>query len=116
MGRTPGELATGGEGGADDNSENVVVGLVDKRNEDYVETFRSFSGAGTSLGTTVTSTDGIFDPSTLPDPTTLAAADGASSSTTSVAVRLANGKRKIVKLALTATVADLAAQLRDDRQ
>lgn len=110
MGRTPGELA--GAGG-EDNSENVVVGLIDKRNEDYVETFRSFSGAGTSLGTTVTSTDGVFDPTALPDPTTLAA-DEASS--TSVAVRLANGKRKIVKIALAATVADLAAHLRDDAE
>jgi UBX domain-containing protein 1 len=107
MGRTPRELAHDSEG-----SSNIVVGLVDKRNQDFVETFRSFSGAGTSLGTTTTSTDGVFDPTALPDPTPPAAAAGVE--TTSVAVRLANGKRKVVKIALTSTVADLAAHLRDD--
>ena len=41
MGRTPRELADEG---------NVTVNLVDKRSQEYVETFRSFSGAGASLG------------------------------------------------------------------
>lgn len=102
MGRTPRELAEEGNG-------NVVVGLVDKRNEDFVETFQSFSGAGTSLGTTSSaSAGGTFDPSTLPEPP---AAEG---DTTSIAVRLLNGKRKIVKIALTSAVTDLAANLRSE--
>lgn len=102
MGRTPRELAEEGNG-------NVVVGLVDKRSEEYVESFRSFSGAGASLGTTGSaSTGGTFDPSTLPEPST-AAPEG--TTTTSIAVRLLNGKRKIVKIALTATVTELAAHL-----
>lgn len=105
QGRTPRELSDG-------NNGNVVVGLVDKRTEDYVETFQSFSGAGASLGTTSSSVDGsgVFDPASLHEPA--AAADGAA--TTSIAVRLPNGKRKIVKVALTSTVTDLAAHLRDD--
>jgi len=102
MGRTPRELAEEGNG-------NVVVGLVDKRSEEFVETFRSFQGTGASLGTTSSAaTGGTFDPSALPEPS---APEGA---TTSIAVRLLNGKRKIVKIALTATVTDLAANLRSE--
>jgi UBX domain-containing protein 1 len=105
MGRTPRELAQDVEGG------NIIVGLVDKRSEDYVESFRSFSGAGASLGSTANaSTDGLFDPSALSAPAETA--DGAA--TTNVAVRLPNGKRKVVKIALNATVHDLAAHLREE--
>ena len=109
MGRTPRELM-------DDTSmggNNIVVGLIDKRSEDYVEPFRSFSGAGATLGssaTSATSTEGVFDPQTLPPPP----ADGVTGATTNVAVRLPNGKRKVVSISLNATVHDLAIQLRDD--
>lgn len=109
MGRTPRELVADQDGG---ENGNVVVGLIDKRREDYVESFVSFSGTGASLGTTTTSTDGIFDPTTLPD--TISTTDDDSNNTTSIAVRLLNGKRKIVKILLTATVADLAAHLREE--
>lgn len=104
MGRTPRELVQE-EGG------NVTVGLEDKRNEDYVETFRSFSGQGTSLGgtTATVSSDGTFDPSVLPE----APAIDESQPTTSIAVRLLNGKRKVVKINTSATVATLASHLRD---
>ena len=44
QGRTPAELV-GGDGGGD-----ITVGLMDKRSEDYVESFQSFSGAGATLG------------------------------------------------------------------
>lgn len=112
-GRTPRELAEDNTGGGGSSNSNIVVGLVDKRSEDFVETFRSFSGAGASLGTTaVTSTGGVFDPSTLAEPS--AAAGNGNVETTSVAVRLPNGTRKIVTIALSATVADLAAHLRAD--
>mmetsp|Transcript_19930 Transcript_19930/g.37799 ORF Transcript_19930/g.37799 Transcript_19930/m.37799 type:complete len:249 (-) Transcript_19930:85-831(-) len=103
MGRTPRELIPE-EGGGD-----VTVGLVDKRNEDYVETFRSFSGAGTTLGApSAASAGGTFDPATLPSPPP---AVDAGRPSTSIAVRLLNGKRQVVKVNLDATVNDLAAHL-----
>lgn len=101
-GQTPDELRGDGPGG------NTTVGLIDKRGEDYVETFRSFSGAGQSLGgsTVEVTTDGVFDPSSLA--AAPAAVDGP---TTSIAVRMLDGSRKVVKIALSATVQDLAAQI-----
>lgn len=104
MGRTPRELIPE-EGGGD-----VVVNLVDKREEDYVETFRSFSGAGTTLGggSSTTSTGGNFDPAVLPSPPPTVDTGRPS---TSIAVRLLNGKRQVVKINLDATVQDLAAHL-----
>ena len=104
MGRTPRELIPE-EGGGD-----VTVGLVDKRNEDYVETFRSFSGAGNALGagSASSSASGTFDPATLPSPPPSVDAGRPS---TSIAVRLLNGKRQVVKINLDATVQDLAAHL-----
>lgn len=102
QGRTPRELEEEGSGG------NVMVGLVDKRDQDYVEEFRSFSGAGTSLGSTApATTDGTFDPATLTAP----AAVDESQPTTSIAVRTLAGKRQIVKINLSSTVQDLAAHL-----
>jgi UBX domain-containing protein 1 len=107
MGRTPRELM-------DDTSmgNNIVVGLIDKRSEDYVEPFRSFSGAGATLGSTATSassTEGVFDPQSLPSQP----AESIAGTMTNVAVRLPNGKRKVVSIALGATVQDLAILLRD---
>jgi SEP domain/UBX domain len=103
-GRTPPELA----------AADTVVGLIDKRGEEYVETFQSFSGAGASLGnnnnTSETPTGVVFQPSSATAPDTAAA-----SSDTRIAVRLPNGTRRIVQLnSTTNTVADLAAQLPAD--
>ena len=114
LGRTPRELVESTDG-TTPASTNIVVGLIDKRSEDYVEPFRSFSGAGSTLGggATTASTDGVFDPNTLPS-TPSETSDG--ESTTNIAVRLPNGKRKIVKIALSATITDLAIQLRDDAE
>ena len=115
MGRTPRELVESTDGSIPTTNTNIVVGLIDKRTEDYVEPFRSFSGAGATLGggTTTASTDGAFDPNTLPS-TPLETSD--TETTTSIAVRLPNGKRKIVKIALSATITDLAIHLRDDAE
>jgi UBX domain-containing protein 1 len=99
MGRTPRELTEEG---------NVTVNLVDKRSEEYVETFRSFSGTGTSLGTpTTSSSDGLFEPSSS---STLPQVD-MSRPSTSIQVKLLNGKKQVVKINLDATVATLASML-----
>lgn len=105
MGRTPRELS--------EEDENVVVGLVDKRDQDYEEEFRSFSGQGTSLGTSAAtaSANGTFNPVELPE-TPPAVDDGKPA--TSIQVRLSNGQRRVIRINLNATVADLAANLRSD--
>jgi UBX domain len=107
-GRTPPELA----------AADTVVGLIDKRGEEYVETFQSFSGAGASLGgntnnTSETPTGVVFQPSSSTASPATAAATAPSD--TRIAVRLPNGTRRIVQLhSTTNTVADLAAQLPAD--
>lgn len=102
MGRTPAELAPeGGDG-------NVTVGLVDKRQEDFVETFQSFSGAGATLGASnIAVTGSTVDPSSLP----LAQDLDASRPSTSIQVRLPNGKRQVIKINLDVPVLQLAAQV-----
>lgn len=103
VGRTPRELLP------EDGNGDVVVGLVDKREEDYVETFRSFSGAGQSLGGSAPASEGgTFDPASLLAPP-LALDAGRPS--TSIAVRLLNGKRQVVKINMDGTVQDLATHL-----
>ena len=97
-------------------TQDVTVGLIDKRSEDYVEQFQSFSGAGATLGTTTTSSTTTtstttVDPNTLPE--TPPAVD-ANQPTTSIQIRLPDGKRKVLKLNLTMTVRDLAAHLRTE--
>jgi UBX domain-containing protein 1 len=119
MGQVPPELAqdtaSGGGGGG---LGGVTIGLVDKRREEYVETFRSFSGAGATLGggTSSSSPDDALqgststvDPASLPDTTPV----NADQPTTSVAVRLPNGQRRVVKVNLDMTVLQLAAHVRD---
>lgn len=102
MGRTPRELAEQGD---------VKIGLVDKRSEEYVETFRSFSGAGTALGASgAVSEDGVIDPSTLLESTPV----DEGQPVTSVQVRLMNGTRRVLRMNLSSTVAQLAAHLRED--
>lgn len=119
-GQTPTELRGDGTTGGGNN--NITVGLIDKRKEEYVEQFRSFSGAGQSLGsgaaafassaaatTSVGGTEqraGVFDPSNLPLAPTLATTPA---TTTSIAVRMLDGKRKVVRIDPGATVAQLAA-------
>lgn len=101
-GRTPRELLEEGD---------VTVGLIDKRSEDYVEQFSSFSGEGTSLGSAAAaSTDGVMDPSSLPEPPPL----DESSPTTSIQVRMMNGQRRVIKINTSATVLQLASHLSND--
>lgn len=101
-GRTPAELVEGSEAGS------ITVGLVDKRQEDYVETFRSFSGAGATLGAgSAIVTGSTVDPTQLPEPQPL----DASRPTTSIQVRLPNGKRQVLKVNLDVPVLQLAAHI-----
>ncbi|OEU05963.1 SEP-domain-containing protein, partial [Fragilariopsis cylindrus CCMP1102] len=108
-GQTPSELRGDGNGG------NITVGLIDKRKEDYIETFRNFSGEGNTLrsgndatvdGTATTTTTDIFDPSSLPSPE---ANTSDSSDITSIAVRMLDGSRKILKISCNGTLEQLAA-------
>lgn len=93
-GRTPRELVEeAGEGG------DVTVGLVDKRGEDYSapeRPFQSFSGEGTSLGSSgaAPAEGGVITP------TSDAAAPelDAGRPSTSIQVRLLNGRRLVVKV------------------
>jgi len=99
-GRTPRELLGDGD---------VTVGLIDKRKEEFVETFSSFSGQGNSLrGSSAASPDGLIDPASLPE--TPPAVDD-SQPTTSIQVRLVNGQRRVVRINTLSTVADLAAHI-----
>mmetsp|Transcript_25887 Transcript_25887/g.37101 ORF Transcript_25887/g.37101 Transcript_25887/m.37101 type:complete len:256 (-) Transcript_25887:1955-2722(-) len=103
-GLTPRELVS-------DNGtrSNIAVGLVDKRTEDYVETFRSFSGAGQSLGVSPgPSASGVIDPNAYVMPSTNAAKDG---KPTSIQVRLLSGKRLVVKVLLNASVHALVQEI-----
>ncbi|KAG7359455.1 SEP domain containing protein [Nitzschia inconspicua] len=109
MGKTPPELVE------DAGSSGITVGLIDKRSEEYVETFRSFSGAGNTLGGAGTasasatgSTVGVFDPATLPETPPV----NESQPTTTIAVRLPNGQRKVVKVNLSMTVLEVATHIR----
>jgi UBX domain-containing protein 1 len=120
-GQTPRELLTdassgtgagAGAGGAAGGS--VVVGLIDKRKEEYVEEFRSFMGEGNSMqpsATAAPAASGIFDPATLPTTPPATPAAG-STDATSIQIRLLSGARQVVRISLSSTVADLAAHLR----
>lgn len=108
MGRAPAEF-----GGGD-----VSVGLIDKRSEEYVHTFSSFSGQGNSLGSSSTlagadlpsaaTSSATIDPAALPSEPP---AVDASLPTTNIQVRLVNGQRRVITINTTSTVADLAAHV-----
>ena len=132
-GQTPMELLPGADGNiptsgsAGGGIRNITVGLVDKRKEEYVETFRSFSGAGATLGASSDggaagtagaagggiNTNGIFDPSSLPVPNVGHAGgsttEGGADEITSIAVRMLDGKRKIIHIRLDSTIEELVA-------
>jgi UBX domain-containing protein 1 len=119
-GQTPRELLTdtpsgGAAGGAAAGpGGSVVVGLIDKRSEEFVQEFRSFQGEGNSMQPAAASATvaGIFDPATLPE--TPPTAPTGSDPTTSIQIRLLSGARQVVRLALSSTVADLAAHVRNE--
>uniref|UniRef100_A0A7S2VZR9 UBX domain-containing protein n=1 Tax=Eucampia antarctica TaxID=49252 RepID=A0A7S2VZR9_9STRA len=92
-GMIPPELSSSGSGG------NVTVGLVDKRNEEYVEQQQSsFTGTGNVLGsTTINATDdGVVTSSVSENAPTL----DTSRPHTRIMLRLANGKREVLKVNL----------------
>jgi UBX domain-containing protein 1 len=102
-GRTPRELQ--GEG-------DVVVGLIDKRKEEYKEEFRSFSGQGASLGTRAASAgdSGVLSADELADAPAPAAVDEGQPAT-QIQVRLLNGQRLVIRTNLNASVSELAARI-----
>ena len=114
-GMVPRELSeeAGGDG-------DVAVGLVDKRGEEYDPSkhgtdsgsgsggFQSFTGEGQGLGgTTSTSTGGVIDPNSAGTPQTL----DESKPSTSIAIRLLNGKRIVVKVNLDSPVSELGQHI-----
>jgi len=109
MGRTPQELVDE----SSDSGGNVVVGLVDKRSEDYVEEFRSFSGHGQAVGSEGGAAALSADDPTVFVPSSLSAPDSAAAgvTTTAIQVRLDGGQRRVVRLPLTSTVSELAAHV-----
>lgn len=105
------EAAEAGQNG------EVMVGLVDKRNEDYDPEkhgkcdsgdggFQSFSGEGQTLSSgsgPPSAVGGVIDPSAASAPQPL----DAGRPSTSIAVRLLNGKRIVVKINLDSPVAEI---------
>ena len=105
QGRVPRELASESDAGG-----GVEVGLIDKRKEEYVPTFSSFSGAGESLGSasnTTSSSEGVFTPSS--DATAMSPASG--DGVTSVQIRLLSGKRVVIKMLKTSPVQELGERI-----
>ena len=121
-GVTPRELYEGSnEDGSARGVGNMEVGLVDKRNIEYEDdqnrgagaggggaTPTAFSGAGQSLGSSVTSSEGVITPSS--DTKTAPTADESKPQTT-IQIRLLNGKRLIVKCNLDDTVQTLVLHI-----
>lgn len=110
----------------------VMVGLVDKRSEEYDPEkhgqqgsggnaagdgggFESFSGEGQSLGAqvsgaasaTTASSEGVIDPSNASVPQEL----DSSRPSTSVAIRLLNGKRLVVKVNVDSPLTELGQHI-----
>ena len=100
QGKIPAELAQGTGG-------KLNVGLVDKRQEEYVEQFRSFSGQGAALGSSAVQGN-TLDAGSLPEASSL----DTSRPSTSIAIRLPNGQRKVIKINLDSTVLQLAAAVK----
>ena len=93
-----------------------LVGLIDRRTDDYVQIIQPFAGTGTTLGggqQQRLNNDGIIDPTTFPTEIITTTTTTTTSTMTTVAVRLMNGQRRIVTLPVTATIWDMAMQLKD---
>ena len=110
-GRTPKEMGVDQEGNPIEGE--VVVGLVDKRGEDYAQPqergFAAFDGEGTSLGSAATpaTAGGVI----APDASAVAPRVDHTQPTTSIQVRLASGKRLVVQVNRSAAVHDVAAAI-----
>ena len=120
-GLIPRELREDSEGGGE-----VMVGLVDKRGEEYDEQrhgqqgaasgggFQSFSGEGQSLvdsstSSTAAPSGGVINPNTMT--TTPPPPLDATQPSTSIAIRLLNGKRLVVKINLSSPVSELGQHI-----
>mmetsp|Transcript_39331 Transcript_39331/g.57864 ORF Transcript_39331/g.57864 Transcript_39331/m.57864 type:complete len:262 (+) Transcript_39331:34-819(+) len=108
-GMTPRELSEEASGG------DITVGLVDKRGEEYVETFQSFSGGGQSLGSAVAAAssasgegEGVINPAAT---TPLESPSTAEGETTSIQVRLLSGRRIVTRVPVAGTVHNLVDQI-----
>lgn len=134
-GMIPRELSEEAQQNSDGDTPEVMVGLVDRRGEEYdserhgkqestgggggsgASGFQSFSGEGQSLGATTSaaagsatasaSGGGVIDPS---DAGTPRAVD-ASRPSTSIAIRLLTGKRLVVKVNLDSPVSELGQHI-----
>ena len=127
-GRTPAEMSLDEHG--EPMEGEVVVGLVDKRGEEYDPAnhsggsgasagggggggggggFAAFDGEGTSLGSAATpaTSGGVIAPDSDATPPTL----DSSQPTTSLQIRLLDGTRLVIKVNTTATVGDVAATI-----
>lgn len=107
-GMIPPELSASGNGG------NVTVGLVDKRSEEYVEQQTSFTGTANVLGgTTINATDdGVVTSVSSEDKPTL----DESSPHTRIMIRLANGKREVLKVNLDWALSSILSLLPPSEQ
>mmetsp|Transcript_21355 Transcript_21355/g.30706 ORF Transcript_21355/g.30706 Transcript_21355/m.30706 type:complete len:276 (-) Transcript_21355:136-963(-) len=123
-GQTPRELLMEDQEGGAGPGSDMTVGLIDKRNEEYVPTFKSFRGTGNTLGgttttattSTETSDNGIIAPSTLQDVKPPAVTNDPQQPTTSIQIRLISGQRRVIKINTNATVLQLASHLADSVQ
>ena len=107
-GMIPPELSAGGQ--------NVNVGLIDKRNQDYdaQQQQPSFSGTGNALGsTTIDATDdGVV---TLTSNTSSSSPElDASRPQTRIMLRLANGSRKVLQVNLDWPLSAILSLMSDD--
>lgn len=126
-GMIPRELSQ--EAAAEGGDGEVMVGLVDRRGEEYdperhaqsgggggeESGFQSFSGEGQSLGASggasaVSNTGGVIDPSDAANSTAPPSVD-TSRPSTSIAIRLLNGKRLVVKINLDSPVLALGQHI-----
>jgi len=131
-GRTPAELMQDSQGNV--TNTEMTVGLIDKRDRDYYQDdhddegdgnedgtasepqFQSFSGTGSSLGSsTVTPTGGVIEPpsstastSSLTTPIIM----DPNRPSTSIQIRLINGKRLVAKVNLDSPVSILVQHIR----
>jgi len=110
-GKTPRELSDGNVPG------DIAVSLVDKRGEEYVETFRSFSGAGSSLGS-ATVTDGESSPASNTGRITPAdyaapseSRKGSDGKVAGIQVRLLSGRRIVARLPIDSPVHALVDEI-----
>ena len=128
-GRTPTELMQDSQGNA--LNQSMTIGLIDKRDRDYCDcdhsdehsdsdsgddpsnAFQSFSGAGSSLGgRSVAPSGGIITPHDPNDSLSSPPLAETNLPSTSIQIRLINGKRLVAKVNLVNPVSVLVQHIR----